>query len=126
MTHQLLRGQSQKSGECHVRQSQYFLQTVNCSDEKCCSCFQSSYLKVVPERFLPPPTPVIHTRNGIEWAKDDKDATYLSLCQNISLRYTLMSNQATKKYPKGIPYNYSCPSVKQGLIKRRICSYCGL
>ena len=64
---------------CHVRQSQYFLQIVKCTDPKCCSSFQSSYLKVVPKRFLPPPLPVVHTRNGIEWAKDDKDATYLYL-----------------------------------------------
>ena len=40
---------------CHVRQSQYFLQIVNCADPKYCSSFQSSHLKVVPKRFLPPP-----------------------------------------------------------------------
>ena len=68
---------------CHVRQSQYFLQIVKCTDPKCCSSFQSSYLKVVPKRFLPPPLPVVHTRNGTEWAKD---ATYLSLYQNIFLQ----------------------------------------
>ena len=52
---------------CHVRQSQHFLQTVKCTDLKCCSSFQSSYLKVVPKRFLPQPLlPVVHTRNGIE------------------------------------------------------------
>ena len=54
---------------CHVRQSQYFLQIVKCTDPRCCSNFQSSYLKVAPKRFLPPPLPVVHTRNGIEWAK---------------------------------------------------------
>ena len=61
---------------CRVRQSQYFLE---CTDPKCSTSFQSSYLKVVPKRFLPPPLPVVHTRHGTEWAKDDKDATYLSL-----------------------------------------------
>ena len=79
----------------HVRQSQYFLQIVKCTNPKCCSSFQSSYLKVVPKRFLPSPLPVVHTRNGIEWAKDDKDATYLSLYQNISLQNALMPSQAT-------------------------------
>ena len=59
---------------CHVRQSQYLLQIVRCCDEKYCMPFQSSYLKVVPERFLPPPLPVAQSTNGIEWAKDDKDA----------------------------------------------------
>ena len=37
-----------------------------------------------------------------------------------------MPNKATKKYPKGIPYDYLCPSVKQNVINRRICSECGL
>ena len=64
---------------CHVRQSQYFLQIVKCTDPKCCSSFQSSYLKVIPKRFLPPPLPLVLTRNGIEWAENGKDATYLSL-----------------------------------------------
>ena len=68
----------------------YFLQIVKCADPKCCSSFESSYLKVVPKRFLSPPLPVVHTRNGIESAKDDKDATYLSLYQNISLQNALM------------------------------------
>ena len=75
---------------CHVRQSQYFLQIMKCTDPKCCSSFQSSYLKDVPKRFLPPPLPVVHTRNGIEWTTDDKDATYLSLYQNISLQNPLI------------------------------------
>ena len=108
---------------CRVRQSQYFLE---CTDPKCSSSFQSSYLKVVPKRFLPPPLPVVHTRHGTEWAKDDKDATYLSLYQNISLENALMPAQATKKFPKGIAYDYSCPSVDQDMIKRRMCSHCGV
>ena len=37
-----------------------------------------------------------------------------------------MSGQATKKFPKGIPYDYSCPFVDQDMIKRRTCSHCGL
>ena len=95
---------SEKWKACRVRQSQYFLQIVKCTDSKCCSSFQSSYLKVVPKLFLPAPLPVAHTHNGIQWAKDAKDATYLSLYQNISLQNPLMPAQATKKYPKGIPY----------------------
>ena len=99
---------------------------MKCTDPKCCSSFQSSYLKVVPKRFLPPPLPIVHTPNRIGWAKDEKDATYLSLYQNISLQDALMPAQVTKKFPKGIPYNYSCPSVDQDIIKRQVCSHCGL
>ena len=87
---------------------------MKCTDPKCCSSFQSSYLKVVPKRFLPPPLPVVHTRNGIELAKDDKDANYLSVYQNISLQNAL------------IPYDYSCPSMDHDIIKQRLFSHCGL
>ena len=37
-----------------------------------------------------------------------------------------MLSQARKKFLEGIPYDYSCPSVDQDMIKRRMCSHCGL
>ena len=37
--------------------------------------------------------------------------------QNISLQNALMPAQDKKKFPKGIPYDYSCPSVDQDMIK---------
>ena len=37
-----------------------------------------------------------------------------------------MLDQVTKKFPKGIPYGYSCPSVDQDMIKRRMCSHCSI
>ena len=42
----------------HVRESQYLLQTVKCTGTACCSPFQSSYLKIMKNRFLPPTLPV--------------------------------------------------------------------
>ena len=111
---------------CHIWQSQYFLHIVKCTGINSCSSFQSSYLKAVPKRFLPSPLPVTHTRNGIESAKDDKDATYLTLFRRISLQNALVYSQATNKFPKGIPYNYCSPSVDQHMIKRRMCCHCGL
>ena len=111
---------------CHIWQSQYFLQIVKCTGINSCSSFQSSYLKAVPKRFLPSPLPVIHARNGIESAKDDKDATYLTLYRSISLQNALMYAPATNKFPKGITYNYCSPSVDQHMIKRRMCCHCGL
>ena len=77
----------------HVRESQYFLQIVKCTDVACCSLFQSSYLKVIKDRFLPPPIPVVYSQNGIEWAKDDKEASYLSLFQNIALHNIIRAPQ---------------------------------
>ena len=64
----------------HVRESQYFLQIVKCKDSKCCSSFRSSYLKVVKDKFLPPPISVTPTTtSGLKWIKRDVDAHYLSL-----------------------------------------------
>ena len=91
----------------------------------CCGPFQSSYLKVIKDRFLPPPIPVVYSQNGIEWAKDDKEASYLSLFQNIALQASLTPKQAIKKFPKGILYDYSCPSAKDVLIGR-LCYHRGL
>ena len=109
----------------HVRESQYLLQIVRCQDEACCMSFQSSYLKVVPGRFLPPPLPIVQTSSGVQWAKDDKEATYLSLYQNLALRSSLMPPKMAKKYPKGVPYDLSCPSAKPD-IEKRLCPACGL
>ena len=63
----------------NARESQCLLQIVKCPDTVCCSSFQSLYLKIMKDRFLPPPVPVVYSSRGIEWAKDDKEATYLSL-----------------------------------------------
>ena len=110
----------------HVRESQYFLQIVKCTDQACCTPFQSSYLKIMKDRFLPPPVPVVYSQNGvIEWAKDDKEASYLLLFQNIALNASLMPKHAITKFPKGIPYDYSCPSTKDNLADS-ICKHCGL
>ena len=61
----------------HVRESQYILQTVKCTDTACCSPFQSSYLNITKDRFLSPPLPVIFSSAGIKWEKDGKESTYL-------------------------------------------------
>ena len=45
---------------------------------------------------------------------------------NNSFENALMPAQATEKFPKGIPYDYFCPSVDQDMIKRRMCSHFGL
>ena len=63
----------------HIRESQYFLQIVKCLYSNCCSSFRSSYLTVVKYRFLPPPVPVVQTKNGSKWAKDE----YISPCIRI-------------------------------------------
>ena len=122
MTHLLSWRQSQKKGK-HITFGNLNI-SYKCTDPKCCSSFQSSYFKVVPERFLPLPLPVVDMNNGID--KYDKEATCLSLYQNIFLQNALMPAQATKKFPKGIPYDYSCSSVDQDMINEQMRSHCGL
>ena len=68
---------------------------------------------------------MVYSENGIEWAKDDKEASYLSLFQNITLQASLTPKQAIKKFPKGIPYDYSCTSTKD-VLTGRLCYHCGL
>ena len=109
----------------HVRESQYLLQLVSCTDIACCSPFESSYLNVIKERFLPPLPVTRSSGNGLEWARKDKDATSLSLFQNITLKSSLFPKHAGRKFPKGTPYDYSCPAVKNDLEKR-ICPRCGI
>ena len=67
-------------------------------------------------RFLPPPLPVVFSPTGIEWEKDDKEAI-LSLFQNVALIGNLLTKHVSTKLPRGIPYNYSCPSTNDALIE---------
>ena len=111
----------------HVCKSKYFLQTVKCKDSKYCSPFQLSHLKVVKDSFLPLRTSVTcTTTSGLKWVKRDVDAHYFSLIQNLAFQLKL-EELATplKNFPKGIPYNYSCPAA-QNIIERQFCSKCGL
>ena len=63
----------------HVHESQSFLQIVKCTNTACSSRFQSSYLKIMKDRFLPTPLYVLFSSTRIEWAKDNKESTYLSI-----------------------------------------------
>ena len=49
----------------HVVQSQYMLQIVKCSNEKCCKPFRTNFLEYFPNRFLPPPIPIVATPSGL-------------------------------------------------------------
>jgi hypothetical protein len=50
----------------HVRTSQYFTQTGKCMDTKCCIKPISSYFSVIPDRFLPPPIPLVQSSGGLK------------------------------------------------------------
>src|SRR5262249_17880428 len=54
----------------HVRTSQYCLQIVKCSDGKCCKPARSSFFHVMRSKFLPSPTPLLQTENGLKCSRD--------------------------------------------------------
>ena len=60
------------------------------------------------DRFLPLPLPFVFSSTGIEWAKNDKEAIYLFLLQNVALKGKLLPKLVSTKFPSGIPYDYYC------------------
>ena len=109
----------------HVRKSPHLLQIVKCTSKACCSPFQSPYLKIMKDRFLLPPLPVVYSSTGIEWAKDNKEASYLLLFQNIALNGSLLPKHTNTKFPKAVPYDCSYPSAKD-TSTNHVCMYCRL
>ena len=97
----------------HVRMTQYCFHIVKCENKTCCLPFRSGYLTVVKERFLPPPIPVVQTRDGLEWVQDDKGATYLTLHQNQAMKDQLRPAVIICKYPGEVLYDFSKPEVKE-------------
>ena len=111
------------------------------TNEACCSLFQSSYLKIVKDRFLPPPVPVLYSQNGvIEWAKDDKEASYLSMLTHATTKscrpYLQTLQSLFGKYQiKAIPLlhysNFSCVAFvldfcyERGFSLSRVMSHNG-
>ena len=51
----------------HCQQSRYCLQIVKFQDELCCSPFETSWLNIIPDRFIPFPAIYEYTNNG--WLK---------------------------------------------------------
>lgn len=110
----------------HIRQSQYFTQIVKCFDRSCCHKPRSSYFALIPDRFLPPPVPLLQTDDGLR-APDIghivEQARFPSVFLLRNLDSSFLPRSATNF--KILPYDTYCPSVQTVLI-RRICKKCGL
>ena len=59
-------------------------------------------------------------------AKDDSDAHYISLYQNIVMSSNLIPHKLAKLYPVEIPYDLNNPVLKNDELKRRMCKNCDL
>ena len=110
----------------HVRESQYLLQTVKCSNTSRCGTRKSSLFLFLPDGFLPPPLPVTQGRDGIKYGEAEETSKFLPLFTNLVINKSILPSRAVAyaKYPKGVPYDFACPKLQNELPKR-ICPKCG-
>ncbi|KAF2881501.1 hypothetical protein ILUMI_24679 [Ignelater luminosus] len=82
---------------------------VKCDDRACCGNMQSSLRLVLPERFLPPPYPILQSSCGLYIPKlEDHDGkTFVSFLLQLPLGIT-----PTHKSFEKMPYDLYCPSLK--------------
>lgn len=120
--HQPLIDKCQQWRQHHVRESQYMLQIIKCSDTSCCSSPRSSYFSLVKDRFLPPPMPLVQSADGL--VADITRQQFAPLFVTIQLGNAALPARALRNYSKGIPYDYGCPSLQDELPKR-LCQKCG-
>ena len=113
---------SQQWCQTHVRESQYMLQIIKCNDISCCSPPRSSYFSVIKDRFLPPPMPIVQTADGL--VADIPKQQFSPLFLTIQLGNAVLPTRTLCNFPKGIPYDFGCPSLQEELHKR-ICLKCG-
>jgi hypothetical protein len=109
----------------HVRESQYFLQIVKCSNIQCCGSRRSSLFNLLKTGFLPPPLALVQADDGLECNSSGSKNHFVSLFLNIALDKSILPSKALKKFPKGLPYDFSCPSV-ENVLPRRVCADCGV
>ena len=109
----------------HVRTSQYFTQIVKCKNLMCCNEPRSSYLSVVPTRFIPPPIPLIQTDKGLKASDRSgfESHVFPSLFLSLHLSRDLLPNSAKEFLT--LPYDLYTPSVQSQLLDR-ICQKCSL
>lgn len=111
----------------HVCESQYMTQIVKCDDPSCCVPARSDYFKFVPNRFLPPPIPLVQSERGLVCpdyptpTSDTRDYKFPSLFVNLALSSEILPMNA-KSFKKN-PYDLYCPSV-QKILSRRIYNKC--
>jgi hypothetical protein len=75
--------------------------------------------------FLPPPLALVQADDGLECNSSGSKNHFVSLFLNIALDKSILPSKALKKFPKGLPYDFSCPSV-ENVLPRRVCADCGV
>ena len=107
----------------HVRQSQYLLQIVKCTNPQCCRPMRSSWLEYFPQRFLPGPVVMSHDDRGLYVPPPDQQVTerkahFTSLAQRLGIIKSKVSNDDS--------FDLYCPSISRAEIGKRTCAMCGI
>lgn len=109
----------------HIRRSQYFLQIVKCLDQTCCKPFKSSYLKVIPDRYLPLPVFLSQSENRL--VSVELDTQVNSFCPSVLMKEeqlkSFLPTDLKDMYCNKLPYDLFCPTVKDHLSSR-VCKIC--
>jgi len=110
----------------HVRSSQYFTQIVKCGNRECCTKPRSSYFNAISSRFLPPPIPLCHSKEGLEVTDRSDHEKHVFPGLFVALAFNFKENLPRSAGTfKQLPYDFYCPSV-QPIISERICKVCGI
>ena len=110
----------------HVRKSQYMTQIVKCQDMQCCQKSRSSFFKIAPGRFLPPPIPLCQTQQGLKGAQEAN--CIVAKFSSLFVAQVLVPEDilpTSKKVFKIYPYDMYCPSV-QTMLSDRMCKVCSI
>ena len=113
----------------HCLQTRYGLQIVKCLNSQCCKKFNTNWMQVFPNRFIP--APVIyqfgeHGKEAVEpseYFKSVEESTYKFASLQDKLILNLLPKEADK-FSKPPPFDLYCPSVQKNLEKC-ICETCG-
>ena len=108
----------------HVRQTKYNLQIVKCRNTACCAPFQTNWMDVFPNRFIPIPAVYEYKSNGQVavasiYLKNPKKFEFVRLTKRLLMQKIPF---AATKYDE-VPFDLYCPSMQEKLSKG-ICKIC--
>ena len=110
----------------HVRQHRYGLQIVKCLNGDCCAKFETNWMTIFPDRFMPFPSVYKYGPSGVEivepsvYFQNKKSFKFATLSERLLAK--LVPKEAPESVP--VPFDIYCDSM-QKKIKDCICEICG-
>ena len=116
----------------HCLQHRYGLQIVKCLDETCCPPFETNWMEVFPNQFLPPPAVYQFGAKGLEIVEPSEYFANTRKYNFATLSQRLISKLSPEEAFKGkngqkcpVPFDTYCESMQKD-IPDCVCSKCGL